>query len=377
MTSSTKRQSALWQIALTLVIGAVGVVLGRMLHIPGGAVTGAMLGTAIVRVLGAPLEQSPEWARSGARSMLGLAIGATVTVETVQTVARAFVPIMLMLLALTGLSLGTAYAINRLTRMPLPTALCGSAPGALAAMVTAAEDLGGNAPVVASMHMVRLVSVMLVVPSLVQAWFGNAETTAPIVAEVGQAAPAVWRLGLLLLLGIGAGFLARRYRLPAGELLAGLLVAALLNPLILHVPNVPNSWRLFAQWVIGAGVGATLTRETLRDFRPFALAGALMTVFLILSGLLLGWLLYITTPLDMVTCIMGSAPGGADTMIILAGELNADVQLVAAMHVSRMIILMLLLPVLVRTAASGELLPLRHIRRWLRIRPPDSALHGD
>jgi uncharacterized membrane protein AbrB (regulator of aidB expression) len=51
-----------------------------------------------------------------------------------------------------------------------------------------------------------------------------------------------------------------------------MIVAALLNPTWLRLAALPAAWRLFAQWIVGAGVGVTVTRETLRHFKPFALA---------------------------------------------------------------------------------------------------------
>jgi uncharacterized protein len=93
-----------------------------------------------------------------------------------------------------------------------------------------------------------------------------------------------------------------------------------------------------------------MSREALRSFRPFALAGGLMTLFLIVSGLGLGWVLAQISPLDLATSVMGSAPGGADTMMILAGELGGDQPLVTAMHTSRIIILTVALPFFVRLA---------------------------
>lgn len=342
------------KVGCTLLVGAVGVVAARALSLPGGAFTGAMLATAIASLLQAPLGEPPKWLRSAARVVLGLTVGASVTPDTVGAVARALVPVAIMVVAMVALSLLAARLLSRLTHMDRATALCGSSPGALAAMVALSEDLGGNPPVVASMHLVRLVSVLLFVPAFVAAAFSRgAAAPVPVAAVAAGPSLVALRLGALLGLGLAAGYVAVRLKVPAPELLAGLAVAALLNPLLLRVPALPSTWRVFAQWIVGAGVGATVTRQTLRDYRPFALAGGLMTAFLIAAGLGLGWLLYRASGVDLVTCIVGCAPGGADTMIILAADLGADPQLVAAMHVSRLVILMVLLPVISRVAARG------------------------
>jgi hypothetical protein len=337
-----------WALAASL----VGALLARQFNIPGGAFTGAMLLTAVVSVAGLRMEQPPRWMAVASRIALGVTTGAAVTSETVQAVARALLPVSLMVVSLMLIGLVTAWALNRWAHMDLPTALCGAAPGALAAMVALADDLKGDAPTVASLHLVRLVSVLIFMPLLVTSAFTPATQPGTTLAVVSMEPQArALRLAVLLLAGLLAGFLAERHKAPAGDFLAGMVVAAALNPTLLHLAEMPFAWKLFAQWVVGASVGASVTRETLRHFKPYAVSGALMTVFLIVIGLILGWLLSIISGLDLLTCIMGTAPGGATSLVILAEELGADAQLVSAMHVSRIVIIMLLLPLLVRSAS--------------------------
>ena len=338
---------------LTLLIGAVGAAVARAVSFPGGVFTGAMLVTAAAGLLNAPLQNPPGWLRSSARIVLGLTVGATVTAETVSVVADALLPVAIMVVCMVLMGLGMAWGLQRFTRMSLATSLCGASPGALAAMVALADDLGGDPPVVASMHLVRLISVLLFMPAFVTAAFATG-AAAPASAVATAAAPDLLplRLAALVALGLGVGYVAIRLRMPAAEILSGLVVAAVLNPALLHVPDLPGWWRVFAQWIVGAGVGTMVTRETLRSFRPYALAGGAMTLGVIGIGLGLGWALAQVTSIDLVTAIMGCSPGGADTLIILAGELGADQQLVAAMHVSRLVILMLLLPIITRIATA-------------------------
>ncbi len=341
------------RVGWTLLCGALGVVVARTLNVPGGAFTGAMLTTALASLVKMPLGSPPKWLRSTARIVLGLTVGASVTPDTLGAVARSLLPVAIMVVTMVALSLVAAWALTRFTKMGLATALCGSSPGALAAMVALADDLGGDPPVVASMHLVRLVSVLLLIPVFVTAAAaGGAAVPVPVAPTPAAPDLLTLRLIALLLLGLAAGFIGIRFKVPAAELLGGMAAAAVLNPLFLHVPQLPATWRIFAQWIVGAGVGATVTRQTLRDFRPYAAAGGLMTAFLIASGLALAWFLSRISGLDLITCIVGCAPGGADTLVILAGELGADPQLVAAMHVSRLIILMALLPVITRAATK-------------------------
>ena len=334
-----------------MLVAGLGLVVARRLGLPGGPFTGAMLATATAALLDAPLAEPPGWLRTAARTVLGLTIGASVTGQTLRSIAGVLAPAAAMIVVIIAAGVLVAWLMSRWARVDLSTALCGAAPGVLTAMVALTDDLGGDGRAVASLHLVRLISVLLLVPALAHAIF-PAAGAAPVAASAGADAVGLARLACLLVLGLGAALVALRLRVPAGDLLAGLAVAALANPLWLHLGPLPGGLRLFSQWVIGAGVGATVTRRVLRDFRPLAVAGALMTAFLIGAGLALAWALARLTSLDPVTCLVATAPGGADQMVILADELGGNAQLVAAIHILRQIALLLLLPPLVRLAGG-------------------------
>ncbi len=128
----------------TLTVGALGVLAARALAIPGGAFTGAMLATAAASLLSVPLSEPPKRLKSTARIVLGITVGASVTGDTISAVASALLPVAIMVVTLVALSLLVAWALTRWTRMDPATALCSSSPGALAAMVALADDLGGG-----------------------------------------------------------------------------------------------------------------------------------------------------------------------------------------------------------------------------------------
>lgn len=347
------QRKGLW---LSLFFGALGAWLAPEIGLPGGAFAGTMLATGLANLALGTLQDAPRGMQLLARVLLGLSIGVSVTDETIQAIARSLAPVSVTIVAVTLLGLVAAYAIHRTTRMRLPTALCAAAPGALPAMVALSEDLGGEAPVVATMHLIRLISVLLVVPTLATLAFAAPATVTPArVLAYGSGATTPFTppvtIAILVALGVLAGLLGRRLKIPAGDLLLPMALGAVINPTWLHIATFPPELRLYSSWIIGLGVGASINLAVLRRFKPYALAGAMMTAFLILSGLALGWLLSAITEIDLLTAILGCSPGGATALIILSDELGADAQLVAAMHVTRMIILMVLLPVLIRGAA--------------------------
>ncbi|MGQ9555451.1 MAG: AbrB family transcriptional regulator [Anaerolineae bacterium] len=343
------------QATLALLVGGAGGLAARWVGLPGGALVGAILAAGAASLLTRWLREPPSWLRSVARIVLGLTIGVSISTETLAQVARALPAVALMVAAMIAFGVLLARAISRLAHMDLASALCGTTPGGLAAMVALADDLGADAHLVASMQLVRMLSIILLMPILARTVFEPVTLTGALAAPRAAPGPySVAALALLLLLGLVAGAVAIRVRLPAGEMLAGLALGALVGQHWLGMDSLPAGWQFFAQWIIGAGVGARVTQKMLAEFRPFALAGSLMTVALLSAGLAVGLLMRALTGLDLATCVIGSAPGGAEQMVLLAGELGGDVRLVAAMHISRQVVLMVGLPFLLRTLTPAQ-----------------------
>ncbi len=339
------------RVILFLLIGAAGGAAARWLKLPGGAFVGAMLTTAFTSVIRPSTAPFPRWIRVAAGSLLGLTIGAGVNKETLTVLSRALFPIIFVVLSTMTSGLLSAWALIRAAGISPATALCGASPGALASMVALSDDLEGDPAAVASLHLVRLITVILVIPPFIYALFpqqpelpGQLVNTLRNPTELGPRA-------LLLILGMAAAYGAVRLHIPAGELLAGMLVAAILTP-TLQLNALPISWQLISQWLLGTSVGAGIQREDLTIFARIAKASALMTAFLLIWGLLTGWLLARLTFIDLPTALVGSAPGGAASMVALATELGADARLVVTMHTMRMVSLMALLPLLIRPLAT-------------------------
>jgi hypothetical protein len=314
---------------------------------------GAILAAGAASLLTRRLREPPSWLRAVARIVLGLTIGVSISPETLVQVARVLPAVALMIAAMIAFGVLLARAISRFAHMDLASALCGTTPGGLAAMVALADDLGADTRLVASMQLVRMLSIVLLMPILARTAFQPVAPAGALTPRAAEAYP-VAALALLLLLGLAAGVAAVRARLPAGEMLAGLALGALAGRHWLGLGSLPSGWQFFAQWIIGAGVGASVTRETLGGFRRFALAGSLATVALLVAGLALGLLMRAVTGLDLATCVIGSAPGGAEQMVLLAGELGGDLRLVAAMHITRQVVLMVGLPFLLRALAPAR-----------------------
>jgi membrane AbrB-like protein len=342
-------------ILLPLGASLVGLCLVQFLDISGGAFIGAIAGAAAVRFLWDKSAPPPKPLQFFARTLVGIVIGIPVNRQALAVASSAIVPIALMIIGLIGLCFFSAWLTTKLSKLDTATAFCGSSPGAATTMVILSDDLGGQTPIVAVLHSLRLILIVVLMPIGVKIFQSagvldaGAQTLAAAQAADGNSL-MVYRVKLagLLAAGLSTAYFFRKWKIPAAEIMAGILVSAISNPLFLRLDTYPAIWRPFASWVIGAAIGCQITRSSLRAIRHFIPVCGILTLLLVAAGILLGCLLSVTTSLDIVTALLGACPGGIDAMVLLAGEMRASAPLVATMHTIRQILIMLTMPFLIR-----------------------------
>lgn len=152
-------------VLLFAVASATGLLFSR-LGVPGGLITGAMIGGAAVNLLrgGSGLDV-PHGVQSAALLVLGAGIGATVTRDTLTSLRAALLPAVLAAVLIIAAGIGIALLLRALGIAPAGDVLATS-PGALSALTAAAADRGTGAAEVALFHTVRVVLVLLSLPAL-------------------------------------------------------------------------------------------------------------------------------------------------------------------------------------------------------------------
>jgi hypothetical protein len=152
-----------------------------------------------------------------------------------------------------------------------------------------------------------------------------------------------------LLIGLVGGWMGVKFRLPAGALIGALIAVGSVNALqLIPIPTLPAECRFLLQVCLGIFLGTTVTGETVQAlqelWRPALTGAAIMVVAGILSGLAISqWL-----GLERMTALLGSAPGGTSVMSLIALDMGVEGPVVAAMHLTRMLSVVLLIPLVVR-----------------------------
>jgi membrane AbrB-like protein len=169
---------------------------------------------------------------------------------------------------------------------------------------------------------------------------------APPGSEVsGGIARQIGRTGLTLVVAVGGGAALHALGMPGGMLVGAMAGVAMLSLSGFPTFQHPKA-KAAAQILVGTGIGATISRESLALVAAMAIPMLLTIVGLLVFGILFGLWLSRTTTLDRRTALAATMPGGMVEMVLVSDELGADSAVVAAIHLLRIIAVLASLPVI-------------------------------
>lgn len=149
-----------------LAVAAVFAVIFVLLHIRAGAMLGAMIGSSLCTIF-LRRYHCPRWYTLLLQVGAGAFVGASVTHDTLMHIPHLWLPLLCVIVSVWVYFFLNGFLMRRFFGMRKSTAMIACAPGGLMEMSLLAEELGGDLPTIATMHVLRLFSVILIVPNLV------------------------------------------------------------------------------------------------------------------------------------------------------------------------------------------------------------------
>ena len=360
---ATPAKLVLLRTAETLSIAAAGGVVLAWLGFPAGLVTGSLLAVAVAALAGRPVTVPAALSRA-ISVLVGISLGAVVTPATIKGLA-AF-PLSLAVLVVSTLCMlaATATYLRVVHGWDRQSALLGASPGGLAQVMVLAAEFKADLRAIAIVQTVRVVALTLGIPAGL-ALFGLA-ASGGVMMRLGSAPASIAELTILVVVSTALALAIWGLRLPGGLLFGSMLGSGVLHGFGWIDSTLP--W-----WVAGAaviGIGAmtgsrfagthprTLLRFLGAALGSFAVALSVASVFVLLLATLLS--------VPVADAVVAFAPGAQDTMMVLALALHLDPVFVGALHLSRFLLVSLLVPFLAHRLQQGPPKPRRE-------RPPDTG----
>ena len=333
----------------TLALAAAGTALFWALNIPLPFLFGPLAACLLAALAGAPLAEQGVVSK-GARTILGVAVGASVTPELVGRLPQmaasvAFVPLYVAAIGLVGVPF-----FRRVCGFDAATSYYAAMPGGLQDMVTFGQEAGGDVRALSLIHATRVLVIVTVVPFLLIHVFDR-----PLDQPIGAPA-AELPLGQMALMAAAAliGW-------KGGERI-GLFGATILGPLILTAAlslgglidtRPPREAILAAQFFIGVAIGVGYVGVTLRELRRDVLSGMVYVVILAILALIVTEAVVILGFADPVEGFLAFAPGGQAEMTVLGIVAGADLGFIVLHHLVRIVLVILGAPVAAAVLGVG------------------------
>jgi membrane AbrB-like protein len=341
-------------VAESFAVGAAGGAVFTLAGFPAGWIAGSMLFSAVAALAGRPI-LVPTWLARAFFIALGISIGAVATPETVVGMATWPISIMVICLAMMCIAAATAFYLTRVHGWDKQVAVLAGSPGALSqVMVLAAEyrlDLRG----IAIVQTARVIMLAIGLPAGL-ALFGHVGP-----AQLAVGLPIAQAPGEFAVLVIGStllGLLLFRLGFSGGLIFGPMLVSAVLHGGgFVHV-TLPPFVVYSAMVALGTIAGSRFTNTPFREVLSYL--GAAIGSFAVAITVAAGFALITTTLLALPTAgvVIAYAPGSVDAMMVMALALQVDPVFVGAHHLTRVFLVSLAMPLVVRWAAPPGVTPL-------------------
>lgn len=328
----------------TLTIAAIGVFIFWILNLPLPFLFGPMFACLTAALLQRPLKGLGQISVA-ARTILGVAIGASITPDVVSQLPQmaasvALIPLYIGLIAIIGVPF-----FYHICGFDFPTAWYAAMPGGLQDMIIFGEEAGGDVRALSLIHATRVLIIITIVPIILVFGFG-------VTLDRPIGAPAstlpVGEMALMIAAALIGWKGGERIGLFGASILGPMIVTAALSLSGFIHTRPPAEAVLTAQFMIGLGIGVGYVGITMIELRKNVLSAVFFTAILGLLAAAFTWFVVSRGLAPPVEGLLAFAPGGQAELTVLSIVAGADLGFVIVHHLTRVFLVITCAPLVAR-----------------------------
>ena len=328
----------------TIILSFLGAIILYSINVPLPFLFGPMFVCLLLSLMGYVPIGMPKISEA-ARTILGLAIGTSITVAFIVQIPELIrsimlIPFFLILVACIGIPW-----FRRICGLDFITSYYAAMPGGLQDMVMFGDEAGGNVRALSLIHATRVLLIVSTVPLILIYGFDVA-----LDQPLGLPATEIAPLDLFFMfLAAVIGWKGGKYiGLFGASILGPLVVSAIFSIMGLVDSRPPHESIIFAQFFIGLGIGTQFSGITMQELRKFVLSGIGYTI--ILWGIAIVFTLYLVpdTIAPQTDLLLAFVPGGQAEMVVLAIVSGADLSFIISHHITRIVLVIIGAPLVIR-----------------------------
>jgi membrane AbrB-like protein len=334
------RQAAVLVVGTTVVLA----VSFSAMQVPSAVLFASLLGGMAHALTSPTVFALPPWSFRVGQALIGVTIGALISLSALADLGSALVPVVLVTLATIGVSLVAGQVLAAHRDVSTVTGAFAMIAGGASGVVAVARELDADERVVTVVQYLRVFVVLVSLPLVTGVVFDPPHGRGSLTLAGASLPEDLAYVALALGLGL---LIAHFVPISTATLLGPLAVAVAITATgWLGTPTVPLALQWLAYAVIGAQVGLRFTRASLASIArmlPLVLA-IIVTMVAATAGL--GALLAWTTPVDGLTAYLATTPGGLFAVLATAADSGSDVTYVMAVQLLRLILILAMVPAL-------------------------------
>ncbi len=339
------------EIILIFFIGILGGYLGIKAKIPAGAILGSLIAVSAYNIIfgTTPL---PSPLKYVVQLVTGIFVGIKIKASDVKELRGIIKPAIFIVASMIGFNLIIVFVLHKFAGMDLATALFASSPGGLANMLILAYEFNTDVSIVASLQLVRFVSILIILPNVVK-YMGvkkNTEEIAAVENKEIKKKPVekdrFRRFVTAIVIGSVGGIIGHYSKIPAGILTMSMVFIAAYNVKKEQL-YMPNMFVKTVQILAGILIGERITLKDIVRLKDIGASAVILVVGFILLTLIIGTLVRKYTNFNTATSYFASAPGGLTDLTIISAEVGAEAHKVAVIHLLRLICVIGLYPFII------------------------------
>ena len=292
---------------------------------------GSLFGCLTASLCGIKLAGMPILSSVG-RTVLGVAIGTTLTMEVIKTIPH-YIPTLLMVPVYVLVIAGIGYPFfRRFLKYDGPTAYYASMPGGLQDMITFGIEAGGNPRTLSLVHATRSLILITIAPIVLTQFF-NLELGNPLGSPILEL-PLTDNVGLFLT-GVVGMLVFRKLKLFGADILGPLLLSAPLAMLGILTNRPSEEMITLSQFFIGLGVGIHYQGITAKELSRDIVAGVGFVAVIIPIALIALWMATQISDIPAFELFLCFWPGGQAEIAVMTLAAGGTVSIIVLHHIVR------------------------------------------
>ncbi len=330
-----------------LTFAVIGASILKFLKVPGAYLVGSLIGSAVYVIVYGDVIM-PANTKFFAQAITGAFIGSTISKNELSGLAKIIKPVIFSLTSMVIGMLISGTILYYVFHFDLATALLSAVPGGLADITLMSVDFNADINTVALIQTMRLFSVLVFLPPIIEKRLGSAARQKQEVVKDDLVKKGVMSIILTLVIGFCGATIGTALNIPVGALSISMLCVILVN-CFTNLCYLPKAFRSIAQIASGSLIGSGMTLATVKQFPKLFIPIVIVLIFYLIFNVIVSSIITKYTDMDLATAMFGTAPAGASEMVLIASEMNMNINQsqVVLMHIARLISVVSIFPIII------------------------------